>query len=30
MLRHFDFENLKNHFPKEILNEIWLKVGEHE
>ena len=29
--RHFDFgQNLKNHFPKEFFNEIWLKVGEHE
>ena len=23
-------QNLKNHFPKDIFNEIWLKVEEHE
>ena len=29
--RHFDFgKHLKNIFPKELFNEIWLKVGEHE
>ena len=29
--RHFDFgENLKNHFPIEIFNEIGFKLGDHE
>ena len=24
------YQNLKNAFPKEFFNKIWLKVGEHE
>ena len=28
---HFDFgENLKNHFPKNVFNEIWLTIGDYE